>query len=387
MKLTKRNIDSLVYTDNGSNRQIIWDEILPGFGCRVYPSGKKSFVLSYRIAGQEKLLTLGQNGKLTVDQARKQALKHTVSILDGHDPLAQRQQARLGETVADLCAAFLEQHAKRRKRTWREDERRINQHILPALGKCKLKAVKRLDISRVHAKVGEQAPYEANRLLALLSVMFEFAIKQGMREESSGNPARRIDKFPEEKRDRWVTHQELPLLAKAIESEKSIYVRAALWLYLLTGARKSEVLSMRWDHVDLSRRVWRLPTTKAGRPHYIPLTEPALEILNQAPKQKDNPYVICGQKDHHHLVNIDKAWRRVRQAAGITDVRLHDLRRTVGSWLVQSGNSLPLIGRVLNHSNTSTTQIYARFAEDQVRTALDEHGKNLVDMAGGIISI
>ena len=387
MKLSKRNIDSLVYSDNGSNRQIIWDEILPGFGCRVYPSGKKSFVLSYRIAGQKKLLTLGQYGKLTVDQARKQALKDTVNILDGHDPLAQRQQARLGETVAELCAAFLEQHAKRRKRTWREDERRINQHVLPTLGTRKVKTVKRLDISRVHAKVGEHAPYEANRLLALLSVMFEFAIKQGMREESAGNPARRIDKFAEEKRDRWVTHQELPQLAKAIETEESIYVRAALWLYLLTGARKGEVLSMRWDHIDLSRRVWRLPTTKAGRPHYIPLTEPALEILNHAPKQKDNPYVICGHKDQHHLVNIDKAWRRVRQAAGITDVRLHDLRRTVGSWLVQSGNSLPLIGRVLNHSNTSTTQIYARFAEDQVRTALDEHGKNLVDIAGGIISI
>jgi integrase len=105
------------------------------------------------------------------------------------------------------------------------------------------------------------------------------------------------------------------------------------------------------------------------------------------PKMKDNPYVICGHKDRHHLVNIDKAWRRVRLAAGITDVRLHDLRRTVGSWLVQSGNSLPLIGRVLNHSNTSTTQIYARFAEDKVRTALDDHGKKLVAIAGGTLSI
>jgi hypothetical protein len=157
MKLSKRNIDSLVYSDNGSNRQIIWDEILPGFGCRVYPSGKKSFVLSYRIAGQKKLLTIGQYGMLTVEQARKQALKHSASILDGHDPLAKRQQARLGETVAELCAAYLEKHAKRRKKTWREDERRINQHVLPTLGKFKVKSVKRLDISNLHAKLGAVA--------------------------------------------------------------------------------------------------------------------------------------------------------------------------------------------------------------------------------------
>lgn len=236
MKLTKRTIDNLVHIGNDTNRQIIWDDQLPGFGCRVYPSGKKSFVLSYRIAGQKKLLTIGQYGKLTVEQAGKQALKHSANILDGHDPLAKRQQARLGETVAELCSAYLEKYAKRRKKTWREDERRINQHVLPTIGKFKVKSVKRLDISNLHAKLGEQAPYEANRLLALLSVMFEFAIKQGMREESAGNPARRIDKFHEEKRDRWVTHQELPQLAKAIEKEESIYVRVALWLYLLTGA-------------------------------------------------------------------------------------------------------------------------------------------------------
>jgi hypothetical protein len=154
MKLSKRTIDNLVHIGNGTNRQIIWDDQLPGFGCRVYPSGKKSFVLSYRIQGRKKLLTLGQYGTLTVDQARKQVLKHTASILDGHDPLAKRQQTRLGETVAVLCSAYLEQHAKRRKRTWREDERRINQHILPTVGKFKVKSVKRLDISNLHAKLG-----------------------------------------------------------------------------------------------------------------------------------------------------------------------------------------------------------------------------------------
>ena len=154
MKLSKRTIDNLVHIGNGTNRQIIWDDQLPGFGCRVYPSGKKSFVLSYRIQGRKKLLTLGLYGKLTVDQARKQVLKHTASILGGHDSLAKRQQTRLGETAAELCSAYLEQHAKRRKKTWREDERRINQHVLPTVEKFKVKSVKRLDISNLQAKLG-----------------------------------------------------------------------------------------------------------------------------------------------------------------------------------------------------------------------------------------
>jgi hypothetical protein len=163
MKLSKRTIDNLVHIGNGTNRQIIWDDQLPGFGCRVYPSGKKSFVLSYRIQGRKKLLTLGLYGKLTVDQARKQVLKHTASILGGHDSLAKRQQTRLGETAAELCSAYLEQHAKRRKKTWREDERRINQHILPTVGKFKVKSVKRLDISNLHAKLGATTSRQARR--------------------------------------------------------------------------------------------------------------------------------------------------------------------------------------------------------------------------------
>lgn len=286
-----------------------------------------------------------------------------------------------------MTQAYIEQHAKIRKRTWREDKRRIDLYVLPALGSRKISAVIRPDIAKLHRRVGRTSPYEANRLLALLSVMFEFAIKQGLRDEASGNPAKHIEKFPETKRDRWITPEELPRVAEAIDQETSEYVRAAFWLYLLTGARKSEVLTMRWGDVDLARKEWRLPTTKAGRTHYIPLSEPAVDILAKLPKQEGNPYVICGHKAGSHLVNISGAWRRVRKAAGVEDARPHDLRRTVGSWLAQSGNSLHLIGKVLNHSNASTTQIYARFAQDQVRTALDEHASRLTAATGKNITI
>ncbi len=158
--------------------------------------------------------------------------------------------------------------------------------------------------------------------------------------------------------------------------------RFAMWLYLLTGARKSELLKARWEDVDNNRAELRLVDTKAGRTHYIPLSAPALALLEQIPRVDGNPYILPGKREGAALVNIAKPWSRVRKAAGVEDVRLHDLRRTVGSWLAQAGNSLHLIGRVLNHSNQSTTAVYARFGEDHVRAALEQHGARIMGAAG-----
>jgi integrase len=237
-------------------------------------------------------------------------------------------------------------------------------------------------VARLHRQLGEKHPYGANRLLELLSKMYELARVWGVVEEDYTNPARGIPKFREEKRDRWITPEELPRLAKAIDEEPNRPARAALWLYLLTGLRKSELLSLRWSDIDDHRQEIRLGRTKSGRSHYVPLSEAARKILQEIPRLEDNAYVFPGAKPGHHLVNIDKPWRRVRQSAGIEDVRLHDLRRTMGSWLAQAGNSLHLIGRVLNHSTPSTTQVYARFGNDHVRSALESYGKQLMGVAG-----
>jgi integrase len=152
-------------------------------------------------------------------------------------------------------------------------------------------------------------------------------------------------------------------------------------LYLLTGARRSELLGAKWEHVDTDRKVLRLPHTKAGRSHEIPLNAPALAILQDMPRAKGNPHILPGKKKGKPLVGITKVWYRVRTAAGVEDVRLHDLRRTVGSWLATAGNSLPLIGKILNHSSVATTAVYARLAEDQPREALEALGSKLVAAA------
>jgi len=227
--------------------------------------------------------------------------------------------------------------------------------------------------------------------------MFELARRWGFVPEDHSNPARDIDRFKEEKRDRYITPAELPRLAQAINEEPNQTARFALWLYLLTGARKSELLRAEWSHVDWDRSELKIPDTKAGRVHYVPLSGPALALLREIPRVDSNPYILVGRgprsatteekaQTHTHLINISKPWDRVRKAAGVEDVRLHDLRRTVGSWLAQAGNSLHLIGRVLNHSNPSTTAVYARFGEDSVRAALEQHGARLMGAAGLIPS-
>ena len=398
VKLTQKIVQTIQYEGKTrldakgkliAPRFVRWDSEVKGLGLRVYPSGKKAWVLSYYVEGRKRMMQLGVLPSLTLDKARKAALSHKGKMAAAEamnttpvDPIAERQEARRGDSVADLCSAFLDRHASKRK-TAGEYKRRFEKYILPAWGKMKVKDVKRPDVAALHNIIGKDAPYEANRVLALVSVLFEKGNEWGFLPDEHINPALRIKKFQEKKRDRWVTHEEMPRLADAIEGEADIYVRSALWLLLLTGARKSELLGLKWSDIDLARKEIRLADTKAGRIHHIPLSEESLEVINNIPPVKDNPYLLPGRIEGQHLVNIDKPWRRVRAIAGLEDVRLHDLRRTVGSWLATEGASLPLIGKVLNHSNVSTTAIYARLSEDPARKALDSHGAKIMSIIAG----
>lgn len=169
---------------------------------------------------------------------------------------------------------------------------------------------------------------------------------------------------------------------RAIDQEPNLYARYALWLFLLTGLRKSELLAREWSDINWHREEIRISETKNGRPHYLPLSSAALTVLKQIPRQQGSRYLFPGAIAGRHMVNIDKPWRRIRKSANVADVRLHDLRRTVGSWLAQGGNSLHLIGKVLNHKTEKTTAVYARFSDDSVRNALESLGKQIVGAAG-----
>ena len=381
MKLTKTTIDRLTYQGNNNKPHIVFDDEVPGFAVRVYPSGSKSFLIDYRLNGRQRRMVLGRYGILTLEQARKMAKQRLSEVIGGSDPLDKKNQAQRGETIKSLCNAFLEEYSKKHKRSWGEDKRRIDKHIVPALGNKKIHSLKRSDISSFHNHLGDNHPYEANRNLALLSVMFEYGRKNGFVPEDFINPAKGIQKFKEQKRDRWIKPAEMPALIEAIGLHDNIYVRSAIMLYLLTGVRKNELLKTQWKDIDLERGEMRLPETKSGHVHYVPLCKAAIGILKELPQEEGNPYLLPGRKQGHHLVNIDIPWRQIRQSAGLEDVRLHDLRRTVGSWLATAGHSLHIVGKILNHADISTTQkVYAQLAQDPLKAAMEEHGEKIISI-------
>ena len=385
MGLTKRQIDGEKYTGDGVNRPVIWDDNPRGLGLRIYPTGRKVFVLSYRDSGNAKrLATIGDYGVFTLEQAQDRAKTMLRTTEAGADALAVRRANKAAPSFGDLAKDYASEHAPTKK-TGNEDLRRIARH-LGGWNTRKLAGITRADVQTLIRGIGKAAPYEGNRTLALLSKMFSLANDWGLLPTGHPNPCQNIKRAKERKRERWVTPAELPAIAQAIDAEPSPYARAAIWLYMLTGCRKTELLSARWSFVDFARAVLSLPETKTGNSHEVPLTAPALAILETLPRLAGNPFVFPGLVAGRPLESIRGPFERVRAAAGCSDVRLHDLRRTVGSWMAQSGNSLALIGKVLNHTNQSTTAVYARFAQDNVRSALEAHAIKLLGAAGKLPS-
>ena len=377
--LTKSQVDRMKYEGEG-NPDIRWCDSVPGFGVRVFESGKKSFVLRFAFHGKRQIVTLGKLGVLSLEQARDQAREAYVSIKAGKNPFAKDPTDTI--TFAEFSKIFLERHASRRK-SKEEIKARFDRHLIPQFGKMPLKALNRNAVARYHHDLGQTTPYEANRVLALISVFWEKAIDWGYVDEGTPNPAKRVEKFKEVKRERFVTKDEMPFLLEAIGAEENAYMRAAFQLYLYTGFRKNELLKLEWASVDLVAGRIKLADTKGGRPHNLPLTADAVDLLKGLVRELGNPYVFCGDEPRSHLVDLKSGWRRVKKKAkelavkgkvkgfDISDVRIHDLRRTVGSWLAMSGHSLHKIGKVLNHQHQATSQIYAHLEESSVREALE----------------
>jgi integrase len=393
--LTKRAIDAARHDGARTAQMIVWDGDVTGFGLRAYPSGAKSFVLFYRNAdGRKRLHVIGGYPEITLDEARRQAKLRLAEVLRGGDPSADRRERRQAVTFGDLAGAYLEKHARLHKRSVRDDEQRIRDFLGPAWGPRKASTISRGDVAALHRRIAQKreakrqgertrgGPYAANRTLALVSHVFAWGEAEGLLPKAHPNPARGVRPLRETSRERWLSPAEVKGLLEALAAEPNVYVRAFFWVSLMTGCRKSELLGARWVDVDLEAGILRLPRTKAGRAHHVPLAGPARAVLAALPREAGNPHVFPGSRRGAALVNVEKTWRRIREAAGCPDARLHDLRRTVGSWMAQHGASLPLIGSVLGHSNQTTTAVYARLAEEGRRVALEAHAQRIVDVAG-----
>jgi integrase len=371
-KITKRAVDALMAPKTGE--AMLWDDSLAGFGIRVRPSGAKTYLVMYRAGigrgAPLRKLTIGAHASpWTPDTARNEAKRLLGLVAGGADPAAVKSERRKAETVDDLAARFLSDHAraKRKQRTGDEYARLLDRIIRPALGAKKIADVTRADVARLHHG-GRETPYQANRVLAVLSKMFNLAEAWGIRPDGS-NPCRHLERYPEHGRERMLSAAELARLGDALRAyDGSPYVPAAVNLLLFTGARLSEILRLQWDHVNFERGEARLSDSKSGA-KTVHLPPPALAVLAALPRVEGNPHVIVGQKDGACLVNLEKPWRAIRKAAGLDAVRLHDLRHAFASVGAASGDSLLVIGKLLGHRQAATTARYAHLSADPVKAA------------------
>ena len=394
VNLTKREVDA---AQPREREWCLWDGQLSGFGLRIRPSGVKTYVVTYRAGhGRQapiRRYTIGRHGApWTPEQARREAKRVLGEVAAGKDPAKQRQRTRQADkeapTVREVAEQWLAEHveAKRKPRTAHNYRKLLNGVILPALGAKKMTALTRADVARLHY-ARRSTPYQANCALRALGAMCAWAEGHGFLPEH-GNPCRRVEKYKEHPRERFLSPRELYRLGRALRVAERCgaitpWAAGAIRLLLFVGARRSEILSARWEWVDLQHGTLSLPDSKTGR-KTIHLNPPARDVLAGLPRLDGNPFIICGGKPGEHLVNIAKAWQRVRKAALLDDVRLHDLRHSFASVAVAGGLTLPLIGGLLGHRQPQTTARYAHLAADPLKAAAELVGSRIAAaMAGG----
>jgi integrase len=386
-KITKRSIDALRPAADGAEA-VLWDSELKGFGVRVQRGGTKSYLLHYRAGTGRgaplRKLTIGRHGSPWTPEAARSEAKRLLGMIEGGaDPAADKLARKQAPTIAVLSERFLAEHAdaKRKGSTAAEYRRLLDRIILPTLGGRKVADVTRADINKLH-HANRAAPYQANRTLAVLSKMFNLAEQWSFRPDGS-NPCRHVEKFTERKRERMLSPAELARLGDALAAyDGSPYPVAAIKLLVFTGARLGEVLGLRWDWIDLERGEASLPDSKSGA-KILHLPPPAFAVLTELPRLDGNPHVIAGAKPGAALVNLEKPWLTIRAAAGLDNVRLHDLRHAFASVAASSGMGLPIIGKMLGHTQAATTHRYAHLASDPVKAAAAVvAGKIAAAMAG-----
>ncbi|MGB2938511.1 MAG: tyrosine-type recombinase/integrase [Phycisphaerae bacterium] len=367
MNFTKASIAALPAPVSG--RTYAYDLKAPGLGVYVTPAGCKTFFRGGRINGRCERIKIGRFPGISVEQARTEAQKLTGQVAQGLNPQDRKRAAREEMTFCNLFALYMETHAKVHKKSWKQDQGQYDRYLKPLAGR-KVSAITQADLERLHVRIGrEHGHYSANRALALVRAVFARYAK------TLTNPAKGIEWFPEDSRDRFLQPDELPAFFKALATEPVSAWRDFFWLLLLTGARRSNVQAMRWADLDLDRGEWRIPgeESKNGEPLPTVLSDLAVETLRR--RQEENgtgEYVFPSTNKTGHVTEPKRAWKVLLDRAGLEGVRMHDLRRTLASWQARGGVSLGIIGRTLGHKSLAATQIYARLDLAPVRDAVED---------------
>jgi integrase len=427
-RISKKSVDALQCPE-GSDRVFLWDKDLKGFGITALPSGKKVYVVQYRQDGRSRRMKIGDHGRLTPDEARDRAKELLGDVAKDRDPIAERKARRSEQPFRKLAEGYMREHAavKCKHRTQEEYNRLLRLHILPALGSKSASQVTKAETSRLHTGMAAK-PSAANRCLSLIDAIWNRAVNTG-EIVSLPNPTKGIEPYPEQNRDRYLTLEEMKRLGQAMhlaettglpwvvdetgpkakhlakpENRKrlvDVHAVAAIRMLILTGARLREILYARWDWVDWDRGILFLPNSKTDKkPIY--LSQVALEILAEIPRHEGNPHIFPGEAKGTHRHDLKRPWNVIRRYAGLLgddadlggkikvqrrkqkgvskanpSVRIHDLRHSFASVGVGGSLGLPLVGKLLGHSQASTTQRYAHLDADPLHKAANLIGSQI----------
>lgn len=414
---TKKALESLPLPE-GSARYSFKDERERGLIIRVTPKGQKTFQLYQKFHGRPVRVTLGTFPDMSVENARKEAQLKKAELTQGKNPNIEKTKFQQESTLKELFNEYMERYSKVQKKSWQYDEREINKFLSHWFNR-KISTISKQEILKLHEKIhNNNGLYQANRILERLRGMYNKAIEWGW---EGLNPTQGIKKFKEKSRDRFILPDEMPSFIKAVKEEHNEEARDFILMSLYCGARKTNTLQMRWEQIEWGRNIWRIPETKNGEPQDVNLSPQALEILTARKETKGaSPWVFPSDSEAGHLADPKKAWVRAKQLStmylwekeehlqkliqevreampdqvdvgrvyqaivksaeqqdiylpsGLMDVRLHDLRRTFGSYQAMAGFSLEIIGKTMNHKSPQSTAVYARLHNDVVRKSVEE---------------
>lgn len=378
---TKEKINSLIPS---VKRYAVLDASTPHLRLMVYPSGLKTYMLCRKVKGKPQRIKIGRYVDLTIEQVRKEAARLNSLIALGIDPLMQKREYKAAVNFYDLFNYYYEHHALLFTKRPLENKRTIERTVYPVFKYMKACDMTSDKMRKFHAHLAEiSTKGNANRVIAIVSAVFNFCIKNSF--YKGDNPCNKVKKFKTKSRDRFLSREELEIFFEALKQEEALFEHFFLML-LYTGARKSNVLSMKWTDIDFELKQWRLSEseTKNKEVNIVYLSDEATSILKlrlQANKNQSNPssFVFPGEGAVGHLVDPKRAFNRIRKRTRIKNFRMHDLRRTLGSYMAIGGTSLNIIGKALCHKSQVSTAIYARLSQDPVLDAINAAISNIRD--------
>lgn len=366
---TKKSLDALRLPEKGK-RLYVYDTRVRGLELMATEQGVKSFKVYRKFNNKPVRVTLGKYPQMTIEQARQAAQKIITEMLKGTNPNEEKKKLRAETSFGELFKMYMDRYSKGAKKTWQSDERDVPR-FLSHWFQRKLSAITKHEIQHLHEKVREEnGLYQANRLLSRIHIIFNKAIEWGW---DGINPAQGIKKFKEKSRARFLHPDELPRFFESLDAEPNDTIRDYIYVSLFTGARRSNVLGMRWEDIHLERQEWLVPETKNGESLRVHLIETVIDILKKRQERYgQGEWVFEGSGKTGHLMEPKAGWKRILQRANIKDLRIHDLRRTLGSWQAATGANTFIIGHALGHKNTQSTAVYARLNLDPVRDSVEK---------------